>query len=226
MCTAIRLTCVALKWTEMIDLAPSAATSTTNHTGALLVGLLSNPFRHSSVNSVWHQQASEEDHKIWAALLKVVVLRFKAKRVGSNLGVLDTLAGHLADFLEPGEKTSSTTITLSCLATAISQMSFVTKKHDHESHYNINENFVPVDLLTVVSNALLDAYPQNESTPAAAHLVISPAVSTLLQELCEVFSEMPSSFVVSGLDPLKTALGVWMADHAMVAASSSQTQTR
>lgn len=42
---------------------------------------------------------------MWQALLKATVLRFRAKRVGSNFGVLESLAGHLSDFLEQGDKT-------------------------------------------------------------------------------------------------------------------------
>ncbi len=95
----------ALKWTEMIDLQPSATAATTNHTGALLVSLLSCPFRGRQITSVWHQHADHQDLAVWQALLKATVLRFRVKRVGSNLGVLESLAGHLGDFLESGEKT-------------------------------------------------------------------------------------------------------------------------
>ena len=83
----------ALKWTEMIDLQPSATSANTNHPGALLVSLLSGPFRGRQVTSVWHQYANQQDLAIWQALLKATVLRFRAKRVGSNLGVLESLAG-------------------------------------------------------------------------------------------------------------------------------------
>ena len=89
----------------MIDLQPSAATTGTNHTGALLVSLLSCPFRGRQVTSVWHQDAKAADLALWQDLLKVTVLRFRAKGVGSNLGVLESLAGHLSDFLDQSEDT-------------------------------------------------------------------------------------------------------------------------
>jgi hypothetical protein len=97
---------VAIKWSSIVDVAqPTSSTSgTTNHTGALLVSLLSNPFRGRQIQSVWHHQAAEEDLAIWNNLLQVVVARFRAKRVGSNLGVLETLAGHLGDFLRDADK--------------------------------------------------------------------------------------------------------------------------
>jgi hypothetical protein len=102
---ALSLIMVASTWAATIDLQPSATANTTNHTGALLVSLLSGPFRGRQVTSIWHQHADQEDLAVWQALLKVTILRFRAKRVGSNLGVLESLAGHLGDFLEQGEKT-------------------------------------------------------------------------------------------------------------------------
>lgn len=98
----------------MIDLQPSASASSTNHTGALLVSLLSCPFRGKQVTSIWHHRASTEDLQIWDALLEVTVKRFRAKRVGSNFGVLESLAGHLSDYLNEGEKTRFVTWCGSC----------------------------------------------------------------------------------------------------------------
>lgn len=94
----------AAKWSSIVDNAKPSSGSATNHTGALLVSLLSSPFRGRQLQSVWHHEAGEEDLAIWNNLLQVVVARFRAKRVGSNLGVLETLAGHLGDFLREAEK--------------------------------------------------------------------------------------------------------------------------
>lgn len=102
------------RWIQVIDLQPSASASSTNHTGALLVSLLSCPFRGKEVTSIWHHQASTEDLDIWDALLEVTVKRFRAKRVGSNFGVLESLAGHLSDYLNEGEKTRFVTLCGSC----------------------------------------------------------------------------------------------------------------
>jgi hypothetical protein len=99
------LIALASTWIRTIDLQPSATANATNHTGALLVSLLSGPFRGKQVTSVWHQHAGQDDLAVWQELLKATVLRFRAKRVGSNMGVLESLAGHLGDFLEQGEKT-------------------------------------------------------------------------------------------------------------------------
>lgn len=93
----------ARKWSSIVDTHTTA--NSTNHTGALLVSLLSNPFRGRKVTSSWHQHANEDDLSIWQQLLAATVARFRAKRVGSNLGVLESLAGHLGDFLREAEKT-------------------------------------------------------------------------------------------------------------------------
>jgi hypothetical protein len=97
------LTYVASKWATIVDTGRQS-TGGTNHTGALLVSLLSNPFRGRQLQSIWHQQAGQEDLAIWSNLLEVVVARFRAKRVGPNLGVLESLAGHLGDFVRDAEK--------------------------------------------------------------------------------------------------------------------------
>ncbi|ORX37271.1 hypothetical protein BD324DRAFT_656397 [Kockovaella imperatae] len=210
----------ACQWVKVIDLQPSATASVTNHTGELLVTLLSCPFRAVSVSSAWHSSASSEDLQIWQDLLKTVVLRFRAKRVGSNMGVLENLAGHLRDFLEQGAKTSSSTITLSCLASALSWLSFVPVEAHHANHFSINENYVPIDFLALVSNALLDSYPGEESQANSSlgelH-VISPAVGTLLRSLSEVIKDLPAEFVSPVLDACRPGLVCWMSDEIRLA---------
>ena len=84
---------------------PSTTASGTNHTGVLLVSLLSAPFREGTIDSAWHQESTTEDLRIWEALLETTILRFRAKRVGTNMGVLETLAGHFSDYLPDDEKT-------------------------------------------------------------------------------------------------------------------------
>ncbi|KAL7423005.1 hypothetical protein Q5752_002303 [Cryptotrichosporon argae] len=206
---------LALKWTAVIDLQPS--TSSTNHTGALLVSLLSHPFRGRQVTSVWHQSATQEDLAAWRALLEVAVLRFRARKAGSNVGVLDALAGHLADYLEAGPKTSSTTITLSCLAAAIAWIAFVPTEHHHASHFTLNENYVPVDFLSLVGDALVEAYPQQTDSVLPAAQVISPAVGDVLDNLAGAVKSLPLEFVMPVLEPVQSALALWMADAAEVA---------
>jgi hypothetical protein len=64
----------------------------------LLVNLLSHPFRGRQLQSVWHQEAGKRDLMTWETLLDAVVARFQLKGVGPNLGVLETMAGHLSDY--------------------------------------------------------------------------------------------------------------------------------
>jgi hypothetical protein len=97
------LICLASKWATIVDTGVQSSGGT-NHTGVLLVSLLSSPFRGRELHSIWHQHAGQEDLSIWSKLLEVVVARFRAKRVGSNLGVLESLAGHLGDFLRDADK--------------------------------------------------------------------------------------------------------------------------
>ena len=211
----------ALRWVEVIDLQPStASTSSTNHTGALLVSLLSCPFREREITSVWHQHADTDDLAAWEALLEVTVLRFRAKRVGSNFGVLESLAGHLGDFLDASPKTSSTTITLSCLASAIQYLSFVKPQAKHAEHFSINENFVPTDFLALVSNALLDSYPSLESLASAdqedRHVSVSPAVVHLISTILQVMERLPVEFVWPVVSALKAGLAIWLQDEAQI----------
>jgi hypothetical protein len=209
---------LAVKWTEVIDLQPPASqTSGTNHTGTLLVNLLSGPFRDRGVLSVWHQQATADDLQIWQGLLEAAVERSRVKMVGSNIGVLEALAGHLGDFLEANEKTASSTITLACLASAASYISFVPTEHHHGSHYNINQNFTPLDFLTLVNASLVEAYPQRETQGVpVVDQSISPAVGDLLDSLMQVFEDMPEEFVWPVLEPLREGLALWMEDGSRI----------
>ncbi|OCF72794.1 hypothetical protein I204_06023 [Kwoniella mangroviensis CBS 8886] len=211
---------LATKWTQIIDLQPSSMTSSTNHTGALLVSLLSGPFRGRQITSYWHRQADKSDLEIWEDLLKVTVLRFRAKRFGSNCGVLEAVAGHLEDFLGEGENTSSTTITLSCLASAISWMSFSTPTTEgsQASPWHISdEDFVPTDFLTLLNNALVEAYPVSDSqNETQTKMDFSPAVFDLLNNLVRVLESTPNQFVGKVLKPVQSGLAVWLEDSERV----------
>ena len=221
---------LAQKWVEVIDLQTSTAASNTNtnHTGALLVSLLSCPFHGRDHTSTWHQRASSDDLAIWTTLLKVTVQRYRAKRVGSNLGVLESLAGHLGDFLvtdqDPDSKVLSTTITLSCLAAATSHITFVPLEAHHAAHFSINENFVPADFLGIVNRAIIDSYPygqvsqwssSNRSIESSSHLV-SPAVGDLIASLREVVDRLPSEFVWPVLQNVRLGLCAWFADDERI----------
>ncbi|OCF30437.1 hypothetical protein I316_07924 [Kwoniella heveanensis BCC8398] len=173
------------------------------------------PFRGRQISSFWHRHADQNDLRIWQSLLRVTVLRFRAKRVGSNFGVIEALAGHLSDFLDEGEKTRSTTITLSCLASATSWISFVPSEESHASPWQIDENYVPVDFLSLVNSALEESYPSPESqtsTDTETGAVISPAVEELLVSLSTMIEKAPVEFVRPVLEALRTGLSRWMED--------------
>ncbi|KAK4687833.1 hypothetical protein P7C73_g2289, partial [Tremellales sp. Uapishka_1] len=206
---------LATKWTAVIDLQPSASTSTTNHTGHLLVSLLSGPFRSRSLTAVWHQSASQEDLDIWRNLLKAAVLRSRAKKAGSNIEILETLAAHLGDFCEEAEKTLSTTITISCLATTVQWIQFVESQLSHNAHY-YNVNSIPVEFLTLVSNCLVQSYPTPE-TQAEGETVVSPALNDLMTSLTRMFESLPNEFVLGVLEPCRQGLELWLSDELKVA---------
>nr|XP_019012891.1 uncharacterized protein I206_02387 [Kwoniella pini CBS 10737]OCF51672.1 hypothetical protein I206_02387 [Kwoniella pini CBS 10737] len=192
--------------------------------GALLVSLLSGPFRGRSIASYWHQAADLSDLEIWQSLLKVTVLRFRAKRFGSNCGVLEALAAHLEDFTSDtaNEKTKSTTITLSCLASAISYMSFTPSdlgggSHNNNSEWVISdEDFVPIDFLSFVISALIEAYPStNEiaSQDTTTKMEYSSAAFDLLENVISVLKDVPVHLVGKVLKPLHGGLVTWLEDQ-------------
>lgn len=204
----------ALQWVESIDTQPSS-TSSTNHTGVLLVSLLSCPFRAGFITSAWHQHATTDDLAAWRSLLETTVLRFKSRQVGANFGVLESLAGHLRDFLGTDTKTTSSTITLSCLATAVSHLSFVAPEASDAQHFSINKNYLPVDFLSLVSDALCDSYPRPESLEAGAP-AISTAVFELLVIVKQAILELPLEFVWPVIEAIKEGLVIWMMDDSRV----------
>lgn len=189
------------------------------------MSLLSCPFRGRPVDSFWHQNASKDDFAAWQALLKVTVLRFRARGVGSNLGVLESLAAHLGDFFESAPKTSSTTITLSCLDAAMRYVSFVEPEAHHEEHFSLNENYVPGDFLTLVSNALIDSYPTPESLGQSDQIdSISPAVPDLIGTIRTCVEGLPSALVWPVISCLQDGIATWMQDEAKIVRDESFSQ--
>lgn len=206
---------LAQNWASTIDLSPSDSASTTNHTGALLVSLLSGPFRNRNADSIWYIERSTDIRAAWDELLRVTVLRFRAKRAGSNFGVLETLAAHIEDFIsiddENGPGTGARTkarmaseTTLHCLAVATGWISFVQPEHYHSSHYSINENYVPTDWLTLLANCLDAAYE------CGTHP--SEGVDEIVQQLIQLFRSLRPNNTVDVLEPLRPALEKWMTD--------------
>ena len=90
-------------------------------------------------------------------------------------------------------------------------------EHHHTSHFNINENFVPVEFLSLVSNALLESYPRSDTLAMSESRVTSPAVGELLESLRVVFAALPPDFAGLVLAPVKAGLAVWLADESHIA---------
>ncbi|CAK9780686.1 unnamed protein product [Cutaneotrichosporon oleaginosum] len=203
---------LALAWIDAVDLQPSDTAARTNYTGDLLVSLLSCPFRNENSDSVWYSNPADKDLTAWDSLLETTVLRFRAKRVGSNFGVLETLAAHLQDFAVvsddrmANEARMTAPTTLHCLAVAASKVSFVPTEHYHASHFSINENYVPVDFLGYVSSALNASYPSAQPS----------AIALLISSIAGVFRALPADSVPDILEPLRTSLVKWMTDEAKV----------
>ncbi|BEJ13875.1 hypothetical protein CspHIS471_0310490 [Cutaneotrichosporon sp. HIS471] len=204
---------LSLAWIGAVDLKPADTAAKTNYTGDLLVSLLSCPFRSESSDSVWYNTPADEDLAAWDSLLETTVLRFRAKRVGSNFGVLETLAAHLEDFaavsgddIETKRRLASPTM-LHCLAVASSKVSLVPTEHYHASHFCINENYVPVDFLSFISSVLDASYPAAEPG----------AVARLVNTVSDVFRALPANAVPDVLEPLRTSLVMWMKDEEKAA---------
>lgn len=204
---------LAMTWTGAVDLQPTDTAAKTNYTGDLLVSLLSCPFRNATVDSVWYRGPAQDVLDAWNVLLKTTVLRFRAKRVGSNFGVLETLAAHFEDFItlsgdeEGTARRLTSATTLSCLAVAMAEVSFVPTEHYHASHFSINENYVPVDFLGFVATALDAAYPSADAS----------AVKQLITTVTTVFRALPADSVSDVLEPLHASVAKWMTDSSQVA---------
>ncbi len=179
----------------------------------MLVSLLSCPFRSERSDSVWYNNPAEADLAAWDALLETTVLRFRAKRVGSNFGVLETVAAHLEDFTAVSDDEKATNRRLTspttqrCLAVASSKVSFVPTEHYHASHFSITENYVPVDFLGFVSSVLDASYSSAEPS----------AVARLIGTFSDVFRGLPADSVADVLEPIRASLVKWMTDESKMA---------
>ncbi|GMK53671.1 hypothetical protein CspeluHIS016_0102570 [Cutaneotrichosporon spelunceum] len=197
---------LSLAWISAVDLKPADTAAKTNYTGDLLVSLLSCPFRNQSSDSIWYNGPADEDLAAWDSLFETTVLRFRAKRVGSNFGVLETLGAHLEDFVaisddeEATKRRMASRTMLRCLAVASSEVAFVPTEHYHSLHFSINENYVPVDFLEFVSSVLEASYPSAEHS----------AVTRLIETVSDVFRALPANVVPDVLEPLHRPLAKWM----------------
>ncbi|WVN90607.1 uncharacterized protein L203_105848 [Cryptococcus depauperatus CBS 7841] len=197
---------IAMEWINRIDRDTSS--SQNNHTGNLLVSLLSCPFRNINITSKWHQSATSEDLSCWKLLLEKTVYRFRKRKAVVHTGVLETLAAHLVDFLEQGEGTINSKSTLQCLSAATSYICFRSSSNCNQSSpWAADDNRPPTDFLELINNTLQRAYVAK---------INSDDVKDLLNALRVVVDSTPPTVIPELLEPLEGGLTVWSKDQDSV----------
>ncbi|ODN81830.1 hypothetical protein L202_02194 [Cryptococcus amylolentus CBS 6039] len=177
----------------------------TNHTGNLLVSLLTDPWCNSTVDSYWHARATEADLNSWQTLLSSTIQRFKAKKAVVHSGILETLAAHMHDYIEAPACFVSP-MTLKCLALAISNISFRSQvSNSQSSPWHAGDNYVPEDFLALVAKSLQLAHDQRTE-------VSSEALASLFASIKSMVERLPGTFTAAVVGPLNSALRSWMED--------------
>lgn len=148
--------------------------------------------------SLWHTSPSEADLATWRRLLHATVDRSRAKRFGTNGGVLEPLAAHLQDWQDDFAGTrwvrmssnadgSSTATTIVCLAEAVKCVAFAAHR-SNPGPFAIDDSYVPVDFFRLVCPAL-----------ATGGLELLKAVDAM-------FATVPAAFVPDVLDCFQPTL--------------------
>lgn len=89
----------------------------------------------------------------------------------------------------------------------------------------MNENYVPSDFLTLVSDALDEAYPRTDTLEAIPREdAVSPAVYTLLSTLCDKFDSLPTEFAYQAFQAVRSGATVWLSDDNKVVMPAEATQ--
>jgi hypothetical protein len=110
------------------------------------------------------------------------------------------------------------------LARAAGWIAFVEPQAHHASHFSISENFVPVDFLSLVSQALFESYPQSDTLAAVsqrANVPISEALDELLGKLNSMIIALPSEFVWPVIEACSPGMAVWLKDDAHIVPEST-----
>jgi hypothetical protein len=108
---------------------------------------------------------------------------------------------------------STSTITLSCLTALASHMSCSQLSHHVDDHFSINENYVPLDFLTLVSDALDQSYPGTATLgELSKEDAVSSAVYGLLTTLREKFEVLPVEFALQAFEAVREGLATWLSD--------------
>jgi len=85
--------------------------------------------------------------------------------------------------------------------------------HHVDDHFSINENYVPLDFLTLVSDALDQSYPGTATlSELSKEDAVSSAVYGLLTTLKEKFEVLPVEFALQAFEAVREGLATWLSD--------------
>ena len=85
--------------------------------------------------------------------------------------------------------------------------------HHVDDHFSINENYVPLDFLTLVSDALDQSYPGTATlSELSKEDAVSSAVYGLLTTLREKFEVLPVEFALQAFEAVREGLATWLSD--------------
>ena len=91
--------------------------------------------------------------------------------------------------------------------------------HHVDDHFSINENYVPLDFLTLVSDALDQSYPGTATLgELSKEDAVSSAVYGLLTTLKEKFEVLPVDFALQAFEAVREGLSTWLSDLNKVVA--------
>jgi len=91
--------------------------------------------------------------------------------------------------------------------------------HHVDDHFSINENYVPLDFLTLVSDALDQSYPGTATLgELSKEDAVSSAVYGLLTTLREKFEVLPVDFALQAFEAVREGLSTWLSDLNKVVA--------
>jgi hypothetical protein len=85
--------------------------------------------------------------------------------------------------------------------------------HHVDDHFSINENYVPLDFLNLVADALSQSYPGTATLgELSKEDAISSAVYGLLTTLREKFEVLPTDFALQAFEAVRGGLETWLSD--------------
>lgn len=169
---------IAAAWTTHLAGQTAPSRTPTNHTGVILVELLSWPFRESLTVSQWHAGASADEMTTWKSLLATAVERSFQKQIGPNLAVLDPIAAHLEDFNGDDNDRKLSPTTLACLTALVQAMAFDADVYE-SSAFHDGVNHVPEDFLHLVNETLTLAAMSRQTQALPLVRAVADALASL-----------------------------------------------